>query len=391
MPQFDSKTFNAEVFGKYLERVPRVKQGKLLEAGVLRPRRALRALLGDHAGGNYITVPMLGLIDGEPLNYDGETDLTAVSTRTYAQSMVVVGRMKAWEEKDFAADITGADFMDNVAMQVAEYWDGVDEDTLLAILKGVFAMTGEGNAEFVDRHTYDVTAAAEPYVGATTLNSAIQRAAGANKGIFRVVVCHSAVSTNLENLAAVEYLKYTDKRGVTRDLGLASWNGRLLLVDDGVGVEQGYYAAQEGDEGALAIVADSASPTGAQVKLGTVTAAAFSPAGAAAGQYVVPGERYCSYILGEGAFDFCDCGARTPNEMWRDPRDAGGKDVLITRQRKLFAPRGLSFTKAAMNSLSPTNAELENGANWALVHDGQSDKGFIDHRAIPIARILSRG
>ena len=130
--------------------------------------------------------------------------------------------------------------MDNVAMQVAEYWDGVDEDTLLAILKGVFAMTGEGNAEFVDRHTYDVTAAAEPYVGATTLNSAIQRAAGANKGIFRVVVCHSAVSTNLENLAAVEYLKYTDKRGVTRDLGLASWNGRLLLVDDGVGVEQGY-------------------------------------------------------------------------------------------------------------------------------------------------------
>ena len=202
MPQFDSKTFNAEVFGKYLERVPRVKQDKLLEAGVLRPRRALRALLGDHAGGNYITVPMLGLIDGEPLNYDGETDLTAVSTRTYAQSMVVVGRMKAWEEKDFAADITGADFMDNVAMQVAEYWDGVDEDTLLAILKGVFAMTGEGNVEFVDRHTYDVTAAAEPYVGATTLNSAIQRAAGANKGIFRVVVCHSAVSTNLENLAA---------------------------------------------------------------------------------------------------------------------------------------------------------------------------------------------
>ena len=55
MSQFDSKTFNAEVFGKYLERVPRVKQSKLLEAGVLRPRRALRALLGDHAGGNYVT------------------------------------------------------------------------------------------------------------------------------------------------------------------------------------------------------------------------------------------------------------------------------------------------------------------------------------------------
>ena len=189
----------------------------------------------------------------------------------------------------------------------------------------------------------------------------------------------------------MEYLKYTDKRGVTRDLGLASWNGRLLLVDDGVGVEQGYYAAEEGDEGALAIVADSASPTGAQVKLGTVTAAAFSPAGAAAGQYVVPGERYCSYILGEGRVRLLRLRrAHAQRDVARPPR-RGGKDVLITRQRKLFAPRGLSFTKASMNSLSPTNAELENGANWALVNDGQSDKGFIDHRAIPIARILSRG
>ena len=172
---------------------------------------------------------------------------------------------------------------------------------------------------------------------------------------------------------------------------MASWNGRLMLVDDGVGVEQGYYACEAGDEGALQIVADSASPTGAQVKLGDVTSADFYPSDAAAGGHVVAGERYCSYILGDGAFDFCDCGARTPNEMWRDPRDAGGKDVLITRQRKLFAPRGVSFTKTSMNSLSPTNAELENGANWALAHDGQTSKGFIDHRAIPIARILSRG
>ena len=95
MAQFDLKTFNAEVFGKYLERVPRVRQNRLLEAGILRTRNALRSMLSDQAGGNYITVPLLGLIDGAPLNYDGATDLTAVSSRTFTQSMVVVGRMKA--------------------------------------------------------------------------------------------------------------------------------------------------------------------------------------------------------------------------------------------------------------------------------------------------------
>ncbi|MEA5067842.1 MAG: phage coat protein, partial [Christensenellaceae bacterium] len=123
MAQFDAKIFNAEVFGKYLERIPHVKQNKLLEAGILRTRGELRTMLSDQSGGNYITVPMKGLLDGDPLNYDGGTDITADSTKTYSQSMVVVGRAKAWVEKDFSADITGVDFMDNVAQQVAAFWD----------------------------------------------------------------------------------------------------------------------------------------------------------------------------------------------------------------------------------------------------------------------------
>ena len=65
---------------------------------------------------------------------------------------------EAWLEKDFSYDITGGiDFMQNIADQVGEYWDGVDQDTIIAILDGVFSMTGTKNKEFVDAHTYDVT------------------------------------------------------------------------------------------------------------------------------------------------------------------------------------------------------------------------------------------
>jgi hypothetical protein len=42
-----------------------------------------------------------------------------------------------------------------------------------------------------------------------------------------------------------------------------------------------------------------------------------------------------------------------------------------------------------MASNSPTSAELEDGANWTLVNDGNGE--YIDHKAIPIARIISRG
>ena len=45
-----------------------------------------------------------------------------------------------------------------------------------------------------------------------------------------------------------------------------------------------------------------------------------------------------------------------------------------------------------MASESPTTAELEKGVNWELVSnmDGSSKK-YINHKAIPIARIISRG
>ena len=100
-----------------------------------------------------------GLLDGDVLNYDGQTDITATSTTTYERGVVVVGRAKAWTEGDFAVDITsGVNFMDNVAQQVSEYFDSVDQSTLLAILEGIFNMTGTENKKFVDQHTYDITA-----------------------------------------------------------------------------------------------------------------------------------------------------------------------------------------------------------------------------------------
>ena len=346
MSVFDSKNFNAEVFGKYLETVPRVKQNALLEAGILRGRPDLKTMLVEQTGGNFISVPMTGLIGGAALNYDGNTDITGTSLETFLQSMIVVGRAKAWMEKDFSQDITGHDFMADIAAQVADYWDDVDQTTLLAILKGVFGVTTNS---FNTNHTLDITAETVPTVGAGTLNSAIQKAAGANKDIFTCVVMHSVVATNLENLQLLEYLKYNDGNGVERDLSLATWNGRTVLVDDDVPVE--------------AVAA-------------TQTETAYN--------------KYTTYVLGTGAFDYCDCGAAVPNEVYRQPLTKGGQEYLITRQRKLFAPRGFSFVQPNTPIVSPTDANLETAARWALVKDS-AGTGYFDSKAIPLARIISRG
>lgn len=377
MPGFDKKIFNAEAFGRYVDTIPRVKQNQFLKAGVLATRNDLKTMLTEQTGGNYVTVPMFGRIGGEALNYDGATNITADNMDTYSQSMVVVGRAKAWTELDFSADITGEDFMNQVASQVADYWDDIDQNTMLSVLAGIF---GTSNA-FVTNHTYDITGEAEPNVGATTLNSAIQKACGANKGIFKVVIMHSAVATNLENISAVEYLKYTDTNGAQRNLGMATWNGKIILIDDEVPALNGYDTSTQGAEGALLV--------GTDITVTNVKKGDFYPSTVNDGDYVVAHTKYTSYVLGDGAFTFCDCGAKVPYEMDRNPMVNGGQDYLITRQRKLFAPYGFSFTKKVMTSLSPTDAELENAQNWELVKS--SEGNVIDHKAIPICKIVSLG
>lgn len=357
--KFDSKSFNPTAFGKYVDKVPATRRSELIKSRALRGNRAIREAFSSQSGAGFATLPMAGRIGGAPLNYDGDTDITAQSTTTFERGVVVVGRAQAWTERDFSSDIAGGmDFMDNVARQVAEYWDGVDQETLLSVLKGVFSMTGAKNLEFVEGHTLDISGAEgedrdgnpKSCVGPATLNTATQKACGDNKSAFSLVVMHSSVATNLENLRLLSYLKYTDRDGVTRPLSIGAWNGRTVLVDDTMPVEE----VEESGAGYT---------------------------------------RYTTYVLGEGAVDFEDIGAKVPYEMSRDAKSNGGEDTLYARQRKVFAPFGLSWTRKSQASLSPTDAELENGQNWSLVYNGESGAKaeYIDHKAIPIARILSRG
>ena len=62
--------------------------------------------------------------------------------------------------------------------------------------------------------------------------------------------------------------------------------------------------------------------------------------------------------------------------------------ALTTETLKMAKIAGISYTKASQATNSPTNSELETASNWSLVNDGTDT---IDDKAIPIARIISRG
>lgn len=398
MAQFDSKSFNEKAFAYKAGHVPNMKMNEIKKSKALAANPEIKSVFANQNGTAYAKIAMRGLIDGDAVNYDGKTDIKASRTKTFERGVVVVGRAKAWIETDFSYEITGGvDFMQNVADQVAEYKDGLDQDTILAVMKGIFAMsTGVKNKEFVTKHTYDISDMVDGNCGLSTLNSATNQACGSNKKKFTMVFVHSDVATNLENKRLIEHLKYTDKDGVTRDLDLYTWNGKLVIVDDDMPTEDikaHYIRCNATVSGALKVVENAAET----VNPGEIKIADTKITGIAAGSYVyaIPAStKYISYALGTGAIDYEDVGVKHPYSMSRDEKTNGGEDTLYMRQRKVFAPFGLSYEKKSQASLSPTDEELANGVNWSLVCSGEAtedERSYINHKAIPICRIVSRG
>ena len=169
MAKFDAKSFNEKAFGKYMSAIPNVKLNKLRESRAIVGDARLRNTFVNNSqtGTVYAVLPFFGLLSGTPQNYDGVDNVTPDRTDTFEQGVFTYGRMNGWTEADFSYDITGGtDFMANVRSQINDYWNSVDQDVILAILKGVFGMkdTGTGdikksNAAFVEAHTYDIAQA----------------------------------------------------------------------------------------------------------------------------------------------------------------------------------------------------------------------------------------
>ncbi len=353
MAKFNSKSFNSEAFGHYVKRIPNPKKKELAKSRAVGINLSARAALAGQGGSLYARVPYFGLISAATSqNNDGATDISANTTTTFEQGFITASRMDGWTERSFSKSVTaGVDFMDNVAMQIADYKAEVEQNILLKMLEGVFSMETEGEDvaakaadEFITSHTYDITANSgeSALVGVDTLNRAMQKACGDNKNIFKLCIMHSEVASRLENLQLMKYLTYTDKDGISRELSIGTWNGRTVLVDDNM-------------------------PT---TELGSGEMA------------------YTTYILGAGAIILDDIGDAHPYELTRDPAKNGGEDTLYVRQRFICGVDGISFEKPASLVASASNDDLADGNNWQIINNGVES---VPVKSIAIARIISKG
>ncbi len=389
MGKFNQKSFNDKVFAQSVENAPNLKRNELAKSNAVGFNEDARDALKKQGGSLYAIVSYFGNISEDTSqNNDGNTDIATSTTSSFEQGFVTASRMDSWTEKSFTKNITaGVDFLANVAKQISIYKYGVKQKMILAMLEGIYSMAqddtttaGIAATEFITNHTFDITAEDDGKVGAATLNNAVGIACGDNEEIFTLCLMHSAVATNLKNLELLEFLTHTDKDGITRNLPIGSWNGRIVLIDDGMPTIN-YVLSTD--------TAANSSKTYYSLADGKYTAVSSATTPVTNGYYEkLDATEYVTYVLGEGSIILDDIGDANPYELDRDPKVNGGQDTIFVRDRFICGVEGISFEKPSTLTTSASNTDLSTGANWNVINDGTNS---ISHKAIPICRIISKG
>jgi hypothetical protein len=235
---------------------------------------------------------------------------------------------QAWSVNHLAKVISGDDPMQRIVDLVAEYWARMDQGLLTSCLKGIFASaTMAGNKLGIASETVAGQSSATRLNGATFVDATVKL--GDRGDRLAAVAMHSATEAALRKLDLIDFIP--DSQGQAQ---IKTFQGRRVVVDDGLPVRNG----------------------------------------------TTDGLVYTTYLFGPGAFakgaaslgsEPLQGGHGTEGvELARVPLDSD--TVLINRRRYVLHPRGVKFTSASVAADSPTNAELETGANWTRVFENKN-------------------
>ena len=341
--------FDEEIFNMNWRAAQDPTLTAMIDSGAVQQNAEIARMIAN--GSNLYTIPFYNVLGGTDDNYDGATDMTVTDPTGGSQTGVVYGRMHAWRDKDFIRDFnSGANPMQQIASQVAKYWNKKRQNRLISIMNGIFGITDDetDNWDAWQLHSTNIafaaasgTAGEANNLGETAAAEAIQKAVGDNAGIFSLAIMHSKVALNLAKQNLLQFRKYTDAAGIERTINLADWNGYTVIVDDGV-------------------------PVATNAKDNTA-------------------KDYTTYLFGVGAIQMASAPVQHPSEISRVVLTAGGYDLLATRLRETLHPNGFSYTLPTVGSTvvsSPTDAQLGTAAQWKVVTDPKN---------IAIARLISNG
>lgn len=333
---FGGFAFDPEVFADYMAERP-TWSNAIIASGILRNDPTIMGLIGDK--GNVATLPFykaINIDDFEPYNNDGLTNNTPKEITGGKQTAMLIQRMMAWKAQDFTKELTGADPMQHIADNVANYYQQVWEAELMNIVNTVMKL------DAMEDHIWDISLASGSSVAdankidETTMIFAQQKALGDMANGFGIAIMNSYIFARYQALGLVDYNKYTVTNAVTQEVNLPTINGLIPIVSDRHTVDT------TGD---------------------------------------VP--KYITTIVGQGAILTAEkTNYEEPYYTDYDPETTAGVEKLYTKQGRVLHPNGFSLDVSKIAKESPTKTELGTSTNWSLAFNAKN---------VRIGQIISNG
>jgi hypothetical protein len=306
-----------EVFNNYLIQETTEKSA-LIQSGIAQTDP--RITVPD--AGDTVNMPFFNDITGDPEAIQSDSALTPEKIDTGKDVARILEFGKAWSSEDLAAELAGDDPMRAIASKLADYWTRQQQKIAIASLNGVFAdnVNNDSGDLVLDVAEDDVdTNGAVELDGGVILDGS--QKLGDAKGNLTALAVHSQVHTNLQKKQLIEYFPESDV-----DVGFGTYNGKTLVIDDGVPVED--------------------APTS--------------------------GKKYTSYLFARGAFGYEEGKPKTPTET--DRNSLKGEDILINRKKWIMHPRGFAWQEANVAGEMPTLTELSDPTNYDRVYPQKLSK-----------------
>lgn len=257
-------------------------------------------------GGRNLNMPLWHRIDGESEVLSDQTPLTPLGITTGQDVATMHLRGNAWGANEYASALAGDSAIDAISSMITEYWIRQEQKILISTLTGVFEST-----EMKAEHVHD--ASAEVISAANTLDA--KQLLGDAADQIAMIVMHSKTYTTLQKNDLIEY--FLPSEG---GKPIPTYLGYRLIFDDTVPFD---------------------STTGI----------------------------YTTYLLANGVIARGDGTPVDLTAVELDRDSLQGVDYIINRRAFVLHPFGVKWNGVSVAGTTPTNAELEMGANWTRVYN----------------------
>lgn len=421
-----------EIFVPYvIERT--AAKSKILQSGIAVANPTLNELVTR--GGTTMKMPFWQDLQGRSQLWTEGSDIEVRNITAEADIAALLLRANAWGATDMSGALAGDDPMKAIGELVSDYWARDEQTTLLYILKGVFASNSMAD-HILDRSSAAGTAA--NIDGSMVLDAKQLMGDAADK--LQAIAMHSATFTSLQKQNLITTVMEVGPSG--SQVAIPTYLGYRVVVDDGMPVSisvttAGVYTLTISTKGIagdkikigdteLTFVANSATPTGNQVKVGatpnaseqatniatflnaqsaglkdsftiaastntitftnkfdnkriapmptvtvTKTTDGTIAASIASSTTEVTSDIYTSYLFAKGVIGR---GEGTPVSfvpVETDRNSLGSKDVLIHRRAFVMHPYGIKWAGSSALE-TPSDSELQTGTNWERVYESKN-------------------